>query len=130
MLSITLFDLRYRARQFLIAVIGAALVFAIGLLNAGLSNSFAAEVNRFTAGIGADSWILPTGSGGPITPFASFRAADGATVRARRGVPRADPMITVPGETIPRGALATASTLMGFVRGGLGDLAPAFGGGA
>src|SRR4051794_9828902 len=100
MLSITLFDLRYRARQFLIAVIGAALVFAIGLLNAGLSNSFAAEVNRFTAGIGADSWILPTGSSGPMTSFASIPAADVATVRAQPGVLRADPMITVPWETI------------------------------
>jgi putative ABC transport system permease protein len=124
MLSITLFDLRFRARQFLIAVIGAALVFAIGLLNAGLANSFKAEVGRFTAGIGADSWVLPDGSSGPMTSFASLPDADVAAVRALPGVTRADPLITVPYETVHSGSYATSSTLVGFVAGGIGDVTP------
>jgi putative ABC transport system permease protein len=124
MLSITLFDLRFRGRQFLIAVIGAALVFAIGLLNAGLANSFKAEVNRFTKTIGADRWVLPAGSTGPMTSFATIPDSAVATVRALPGVSEADPLITVPYETVHTANFATSSTLLGFVPGGIGDLAP------
>jgi putative ABC transport system permease protein len=127
MLSITLFDLRLRARQFLIAVIGAALVFAIGLLNAGLANSFKSEVTRFAAGIGADRWVLPAGSSGPMTSFASLPDSDVAKVRALPGVTAADPLITVPYETVHAGANALSGTLLGFVPGGIGDVAPSSG---
>lgn len=124
MLSITLFDLRFRARQFLIAVIGAALVFAIGLLNEGLANSFKVEVNRFLTGIAADRWVLPTGSSGPMTSLASIPGSAVAQVRALPGVQSADPLIAVPYETIHSGSYATSSTLIGFVPGGVGDIAP------
>ncbi len=67
MLTITLHDLRYRMRQFLIAVIGAGLVFAMALLLTGLSNSFAVEIDRTVDAIGADAWLLPEGSTGPFT---------------------------------------------------------------
>ena len=44
MLAITLRDLQFRARQFLIAVLGAGLVFAMTLLLAGMAASFHAEI--------------------------------------------------------------------------------------
>jgi putative ABC transport system permease protein len=124
MLAVTLFDLRFRARQFLIAVIGTALVFAIGLLNAGLANSFSSEVHQFTSSMGADRWLLPAGSTGPMTSFASLPASAVEAVRKQRGVLRADPLITVPYETVHSGSYVASGTLVGFVPGGIGDLAP------
>lgn len=124
MLSITLFDLRYRTRQFLIAIFGAALVFAIGMLNAGLSNSFSVEVDHFTTQIGADRWVLPVGSSGPMTSFAAIPQSAVDQVRAVGDVVRADPLITVPFETVHSARGATSGTLIGFVPGGIGDLPP------
>src|SRR6266581_1661553 len=103
MLAITLYDLRFRYRQFLIAVLGAALVFAIGLLNAGLANSFHAEVHRLTSDVGADRWIVPVGSTGPLTSFASMTADDVQRVRALPGVTEADPLVMVINETAHHG---------------------------
>jgi len=124
MLSITLFDLRFRSRQFLIAVIGAALVFAIGLLNSGLANSFQVEVNNFYAGFHADRWVMDAGSSGPTTSFAAMPAATVATVRRLPGVQAADPLIVIPYETVHQGARALTGSLVGFVPGGIGDIAP------
>ena len=58
MLTITLSDLMYRRRQFLIAVVGAALVFAMTLLLAGLTNGFGVEIDQSVAGFGADAWVV------------------------------------------------------------------------
>src|SRR5689334_18252619 len=95
MLSITLFDLRFRSRQFLIAVLGAALVFAIRLLNSGLANSFQVEIARFTTSFHADRWFVPAGSSGPMTSFAAMSTSDLRQVRALEGVRHADPLIVV-----------------------------------
>ena len=43
MVRITLQDLRYRARQFSIAVIGAGLLFAMSILLAGMAAGFSVE---------------------------------------------------------------------------------------
>lgn len=127
MLAITLFDLRFRSRQFLIAVIGAALVFAIGLLNAGLANSFQVEVNRFYAAFHADSWVMDAGSSGPTTSFAAMPASTVQTVRRLPGVVAADPLIVIPYETVHVGVRALTGSLVGFVPNGIGDVAPGSG---
>ena len=61
-LAITLQDLRFRARQFLIAVAGAGLVFAMGLLMSGLATMAASTASlllnlesAFTAGL---AWFV------------------------------------------------------------------------
>jgi putative ABC transport system permease protein len=127
MLAITLYDLRFRLRQFLIAVLGAALVFAIGLLNAGLANSFHAEVHRLTSDVGADRWIVPAGSSGPLTSFSSMSSDDLARVRALPGVTRADPLITVLHETAHHDGRIAQCVIVGFAPGGIGDAAPGSG---
>jgi putative ABC transport system permease protein len=127
MLPITLFDLRYRSRQFLIAVIGAALVFAIGLLNAGLANSFKVEVSRFYTQFHATRWVMSSGSSGPTTSFAAIPASEVGVVRALPGVTEADPLIIIPYETVHIGARALTASLVGFVPGGIGDVKPAQG---
>lgn len=124
MLAITLYDLRFRFRQFLIAVLGAALVFAIGMLNAGLANSFHAEVQRLTSDVAADRWIVPAGSTGPLTSFASMSASDLARIQGTPGVTRADPLVVVINEAAHTGTRVAQCAVVGFVPGGLGDAAP------
>ena len=51
-LAITFHDLEFRARQFLIAVLGAGLVFAMTLLLAGMAASFHAEIGRTVRAVG------------------------------------------------------------------------------
>jgi putative ABC transport system permease protein len=97
------------------------------MLNAGLSNSFSVEVNQFTASVGAERWVLPAGSSGPMTSFAAMPQTAVGDVRAAGGVTRADPLITVPFETVHSARGAASGTLLGVVPGGIGDLAPQHG---
>lgn len=99
MLAVTLHDLRYRARQFLIAVVGAGLVFAMALLLTGLSNSFRVEIRRTVDSVGADAWVVPAGSTGPFTSFGALPADTVGEVAAAPGVVRADPLVIIPSTT-------------------------------
>src|SRR3984957_5208747 len=63
MLTITMQDLRFRARQFLIAVGGAGLIFAMTLLLSGLAAGFRVEVIQTVEGLGAQAWVVGSGSG-------------------------------------------------------------------
>ena len=67
MWTITLRDLQYRRRQFGIAVVGAALVFALALVLTGVSRGFHTEVEDTLGAIGADHWVVPRGVTGPFT---------------------------------------------------------------
>ena len=127
MFAITLFDLRYRVRQFLIAVIGAALLFAIGMLNSGLANSFHNEVNRLTNDVGADRWIVPAGSTGPLTSLSTTPASEVDRVRAAHGVQAADPLIIVINEAVVRSGHVAQASVVGYVPGGIGDSRPSHG---
>lgn len=67
MLAITLADLRYRLRQFLIAIVGAGLVFGMALLLSGMVNGFHKEIERTVGSADADGWVVPVGTSGPFT---------------------------------------------------------------
>ena len=96
MFSITLSDLLYRRRQFLIATFGAALVFAMTLLLAGLTAGFGVEINQTVGGFRADAWVVKAGSSGRVTSLAPM--ADSALVRVARtpGVTSATPVVVIP----------------------------------
>lgn len=72
MLAITLADLRFRLRQFLIAVVGAGVTFAMALLLTGMVTGFYNEVTRTVASAKAESWIVADGTSGPFTAVQSF----------------------------------------------------------
>jgi putative ABC transport system permease protein len=57
MLTITLHDLRFRARQFVIALVEAGLVFAMTLLLSGMAAGFGVEINQT---VGGWYWSPPT----------------------------------------------------------------------
>ena len=127
MWTVTLADLRMRARQFAIAVVGATLVFAMALVMAGLSGSFRAEVGRTVDAVGADYFVVPAGTGGP---FSSPTAVPGEVVQVARktpGVMAADPLVVLPTVTvvgIPHRAIVH---LIGTRPGGMGAPPPARG---
>jgi len=54
MLRAALRDLQWRWKRFVIAMIGVALVFAMGLIMTGLEASFSVEVDRTLDSIGAE----------------------------------------------------------------------------
>jgi putative ABC transport system permease protein len=58
MLAVTFADLRYRARQFLIAVIGVGLVLAVALAVTGLADGFHSEIQNYVDSVGASSWVM------------------------------------------------------------------------
>jgi putative ABC transport system permease protein len=85
-LTLTLRDLRYRWRQFAIAVVGAALVFGLTLLLTGMTAGFDAEVESTVAGAGAERWVVPSGVAGPFTADAPVPERVGRLVASARGV--------------------------------------------
>jgi putative ABC transport system permease protein len=96
MWTITIGDLRLRRRQFVIAMVGASLVFAMALVLAGMSNSFRTEVRTTVGDVGADLWVVAAGSSGPITGFSAVPSDAAGTLAGTPGVERADPLIVIP----------------------------------
>ncbi len=96
MIVITLADLRFRIRQFRIAILGAALVFAMTLLLAGLSAGFRDEINQTVQGFNANSWVVQTGSAGRVDAFAPIPGDSLAAVKRSPGVLRASAVAIIP----------------------------------
>jgi putative ABC transport system permease protein len=120
MLIVTFADLRYRYRQFLIAVVGAGVVLALAILLAGLVNGFRAEIHRTVVAVGADSWVMSTKSHGRLTSPAPFPASDIKQVAHEPGVRRASGLLVLPQEVARRGAASMTVTVMGVDPHGLG----------
>ena len=115
---ITLRDLQWRRRRFLIAVVATGVVFALALMLSGVSSSFDNEINRTVRSFHADSWLISRGSLGPFTGPTAFPAGRARDVARLPGVDRADPV------AILRATTTTPSTrnvnVIGVVNGGVG----------
>jgi putative ABC transport system permease protein len=120
MVTITLADLRYRYRQFLIAVIGAGVVLAMAILLSGLADGFRSEIHRTVGAVGADRWVLSQQSNGRITAVATFDQAAVAQVASAPGVTRANGVVFLPQEVFHVGARLVTVNVMGVEPGGLG----------
>jgi putative ABC transport system permease protein len=120
MLMITLADLRYRYRQFLIAVIGAGVVLAMAVLLSGLADGFRSEINSTVGAVGADRWVLSAESYGRITAVATFDDAAVAELASAPGVTRADGIAFLPQEVVRVGSRLVTVNVMGVSTTGLG----------
>jgi putative ABC transport system permease protein len=120
MLTITLADLRYRYRQFLIAVVGAGVVLAMAVLLAGLAAGFRSEIHTTVGAVGADRWMLSAESNGRLTAVTTFDDSAVAQVAATPGVSRADGLVFLPQEVLHVGRRLVTVNLMGVSPGGLG----------
>jgi putative ABC transport system permease protein len=95
-LAVTLRDLRFRWRQFAIAVIGAGVLFATALLLTGMANGFRVEAERSVAAVGADRWIVPDGATGPFTSVAAIPEDIVERIGRASGVEASDALVIVP----------------------------------
>lgn len=120
MWTVTLADLRMRARQFTIAVVGATLVFAMALMMAGLAGSFRAEVHRTVAAVGADYFVVPAGASGPFTSPNEVPGQVLQIARRTPGVREADPLVIIPVVTVASGTHKVLVHLIGAQPGGMG----------
>jgi putative ABC transport system permease protein len=91
-LLISLRDLQWRRRRFLIGVIATGLVFALALLITGIGASFRNEVHRTVDAMDADAWVVPSGVSGPFTASTAFAASTADAVAAAPGVREATPL--------------------------------------
>lgn len=90
---VSLRDLQWRRRRFLIAVISASLVFSLTLVLDGLTNHISNEVTRVVDRYRADGWIVAPGESGPFTASTLIPASTADEVAALPGVEDAESMI-------------------------------------
>jgi putative ABC transport system permease protein len=93
MLFVSLRDLQWRRRRFLIGVLAAGLVFALTLLISGVSASFGTEIRHTVNAFGVDSWVVPSDVSGPFTSSRGFLASEAKQIAAQPGVRAAEPAL-------------------------------------
>jgi len=120
-LMVTVADLVFRARQFLIAVVGTGLVLAVALVLSGLAAGFSVEVDQTVHGLGAQHFVLSKSSARRLTAFNAFPQSVATLVGSEPGVQRADPFLLVPGQVEQSTSGADTVNIAGVRRGGLGD---------
>jgi putative ABC transport system permease protein len=92
-LFVSLRDLQWRRRRFLIGVLAAGLVFALTLLMSGVSASFGTEIKHTVAAFDVDSWVVPTDVSGPFSSSRVFPATEAQQIAALPGVKAAEPVL-------------------------------------
>jgi putative ABC transport system permease protein len=124
--NITLRNIQFRRRQFLIAVMGTALVFGMALLVTGIREGFTTEAQRMLDGIGGDYWVVPKGATGPFTGLIPLSAKWAATLKDQPGVQQADPIVIFPG-AVDRGKKVKTVNVIGYEPSGFGEPVPEVG---
>ncbi len=122
---ITLRDLQWRGRRWAFGVIGAALVFSLTLLLAGMSSALDGEADRAVQAVGADSWIVRAGASGPFSALSAMPDTVVDQVARAPGVTQADPLVMAFATT--GGDRAVDVTVIGYRPGGLGPPVPVAG---
>jgi putative ABC transport system permease protein len=116
---VSLRDLQWRRRRFLIAVVATALVFAMSLLMAGADAGLTSETRRIVDVIGADRWLVARGTSGPFTTVTAIPADAAGEIGALPGVRRADPLVIFHSTLRRTGGLKDVNVI-GYRVGGLG----------
>ena len=93
MWRVTLRDLQFRRRRFLIAVLATALVFAMTLLTAGASVGLHTQDRNIVESFDGDAWFVASGSSGPFTTTTPLPASVAAEIEDLPGVERATPVV-------------------------------------
>jgi putative ABC transport system permease protein len=127
MWGLTFADLKYRYRQFAIAVVGAGFVLAMALLLAGLAEGFSAEMTRTVGAVGAQRWVLSQNAAGRIAAEGVFPESDATLISHSPGVTRASPLVIAPQQVARIGGVSKTINVFGVVLGGMGDPAVASG---
>jgi len=127
MVVVTLADLVYRYRQFLIAVVGAGVVMAMALLMSGLVGGFTAETTQTISGVGADHWVLTTSSAGRVAAVGVFPQSTLAALARTPGVSRVAPVVILPQEVAHVNGNLQTIVVVGAQPGQMGSPTPTSG---
>jgi putative ABC transport system permease protein len=119
-IGITLADLLHRYRQFVIAVVGTAVVLAMAVLLSGLAHGFRTEIEQTVGAVGADRWLLSENADGRITSVATFDAGAVGTLAHTAGVQQASGLVILPQEVMRSGDRLVTVNVIGVEREGLG----------
>jgi putative ABC transport system permease protein len=120
MLTLTLRDLQFRLRQFLIAIIGAALAFTVLLILTGISEGFNTEAEDTVDAVNADTWVVRKGVAGPFASVSSLPAAFAQELNRTPGVRTAAPFVAV-AHTLKHAEGDEPVNVIGAKPGGPGD---------
>ena len=112
-------DLQFRARRFVIAVAVTSLVFGIALAIDGMRRSVESETPAIVSLFGADEWIVARGAAGPFTTTRPVDAQLATAVADSPGVRRADPVVL--SRTVIGGGSTKDANLVGHEVGGAGS---------
>jgi putative ABC transport system permease protein len=136
MLKSWLRDLQWRKRRFLVATIGAGLLFGVTLSTTGISSGFDVEVTRTVRQLRVDHWIVGRGAVGPFLGSAPMAATEVAAIASLPGVRRAVPTVYTRKDILssgdpkdvnvfgaPPGALALPRVTEGRAPRGAGEIA-------
>ncbi|HMF84390.1 MAG TPA: ABC transporter permease [Acidimicrobiia bacterium] len=93
MLTVTVRDLQYRYRRFLIGVLITALVFGVAFIFDGVKNAVRNEATRIVDVFGADAWVVTADSPGSFLSTKVVPASLSQQVASSPGVERAAPVI-------------------------------------
>jgi putative ABC transport system permease protein len=114
---VSLRDLQWRRRRFLIATGATALVLAMTLCLAGISGAFNNEPVRTVRALGADRWVVATGELGPFTAATPVSVDLAQGIAASPGVTEVDPIVLVHFAAQLRHAVDV--NVVGYVMGGI-----------
>jgi putative ABC transport system permease protein len=97
-LFVSLRDLQWRLRRFIIGVLATGLVFAIALLISGINASFQNEAKRAVKSFNADQWLVSKDSLGAFNTATPLDNGPGIAAEVARdpGVRGADPVLIFP----------------------------------
>jgi putative ABC transport system permease protein len=123
MWTIALRNVQFRRRQFLLAVVGTALVFGMALLVTGIREGFRTEAQRMLDGMGGDTWAVTSSSSGPFTGSEPMLAVTADDLGREAGVRRADPVV-ISSRPVRMGNEFRSVHVIGYRVGGLGAPTP------
>src|SRR6476661_7556013 len=93
MWRVGLFDLVYRRRRFVLAVLATSLAFGLSLLMAGTISHLKNETDRIVALFQADHFVVADGGTGPFTTTRLLKASVAKELARVPGVERADAFV-------------------------------------
>src|SRR6187401_603805 len=93
MIRISLRDLQWRRRRFVIVVLVAPLAFGLALGRTGVTNQLSNEGTNTVALFGADEWVVANGVKGPFTTSQLIDGALSETIATQPGVEAASPIL-------------------------------------
>ena len=93
MIRISLRDLQWRRRRFVIVVLVASLAFGLALVMTGVTNQLSKEGTNTVALFGADEWVVANGVKGPFTTSQLIDGGLEDAIAAQPGVTAASPIL-------------------------------------